>query len=212
MSTKRYTIGGQLVIAERNKSAMGNRPVVKGPLPLWYVRDLPPLQVGDIFAFKADHGFEQWVVSKQNATTWHYAVAGQSFDADSFRGPDREIIGSINKGVATELLSAYGYRHMRIYRPKIAKSLGFDQLFLRRCDYYGAYEYNWLGLAETAIEYYLREFGVKIHLPLSHRFYCIQFVARLWKDFGTYLVNDWELATPLDMEQSPNMDRIWGTF
>lgn len=210
--TKSYIIGNQRVIAQVRKSSLGNRPVVSGPQPLWKVDQLPPLMVGDILAFKADPGFEQWAVAKEHAITWHWALAGAYLPQDAYGEADYQIIGSINKGIATELLSAYEYRPMRIYRPEVKDQEAVANAILKRCAYYGAYEYNWLGVAESAIDYLIKDFGIAIHLPVHHRFYCIQFVARLWQDFGIYLVPDWELVTPHDMENSKHMQLIWGVY
>ena len=210
------------LITPKGRSATRNRPVTLlvglGPQPIWFFNQLPPIYVGDIFAFKAEPGFEQWAVAKENALTWHWALAGKALPVDQFSGVDQEIIGSISKGVATELLSAYQYRHMRIYRPKLprgidwASQISLELPILKRCAYYGAYEYNWLGVGESAIEYFLKYLGIKINLPIGHRFYCIQFVARIWQDFNFPLVKDWEQVTPYDMEHSPQLELVWGTF
>lgn len=219
MRSKVYKIGNMRVQAINKKSAMGNRRVLAGPPPLWTVTQLPVLMVGDILAFKAEPGFEQWVVSRQGAVTWHWALVGEWFPPDVNSGvqgfaafEDRQIIGSINKGIATELLSAYNYRQMRIYRPKLNHQVSLRNDILRRCAYYGSYEYNWLGVAESAVEYLLKEIGIRVRLPVSHRFYCIQFVARIMQDFGLHLVDDWQGVTPYDIENSSKLEKIWGTF
>lgn len=213
--TRSYNIGGRQVLAEVRKSPMGNRQVVAGPQPLWTIDQLPPLFVGDNLAFKAEAGFEEWVVAKQGAITWHWAQAGLYLPGDDQSPADYQIIGSINKGVATENLSSYQYRHMRIYRPIVQDervSSIYSYRILKKYGEYGADRYDWLGVGEAAIVYLAKEFGIHLHLPVTHGFYCIMFNAKIWLDMGIPLVDEWRYVTPAEMENSPVLRKIWGTF
>ncbi len=181
---------------------------------IWTIDQLPPLKVGDCLAFKAQPGFEQWAVGLEGALTWHWALAGIQLPADQYGGPDYEIIGSINKGVAQELLSAYQHRHIRVYRPDLPEGEQ-DVLaasILKRYAYYGGFEYNWLGVNEAALAYFLKYIGIKVHLPLNHRFYCIQFVCQVWSDFDLPLYDQAEPPTPYDLENTNQLKLKWGTF
>ncbi len=212
--TRSYTIGGRQVMAEVRKSPMGNRQVVTGPPPLWTIDQLPPLLVGDNLAFKAGDGFEEWAAARQGAVTWHWAQAGIYLVPTSKTPADYQIIGSINKGVATENLSAYEYRDMRIYRPVLpnGRQQELTTQILYKYGEYGAAKYDWLGVGEAAVIYLAKELGISLHLPITHGFYCIKFDAKIWLDMGLQLVEDWEHVTPGDMENSKKHELIWGTF
>ena len=186
----------------------------QGP-PIWKVSDLPALLAGDGLAFKADPGFQEWAIGLEHALTWHWAMAGLPLPADDFGGPDYQIIGSISpKGVATELLSAYQHPHMRIYRPNLPD--GYQACLyasvLKQAAYYGAYEYNNLGVGESALAYFLKYLGIKLRLPVNHRFYCLQFYCQIWADFDFPLYDKDHPVTPYDLENTDQLQLIWGTF
>lgn len=187
---------------------------MKIPEIIWEMEELPPILVGDALAFKAQGAFQEWAVGLQGALSWHWAVAGMWLPEDEFGPADREIIGSINKGIAQELFSVYQTRHMRIYRPTLPKDEQerLAMPLLKRCAGYGAWEYDWLGVNEAAVVFILREIGLKLRLPANHRFYCIEFVNRLWHDFGLPLYNEEGPVTPRDLEQSDRLELIWGTY
>ena len=213
---KLKNINGSSAVVSKKKSALGNTAVLIGGTKIWTIDQLPDLYVGDILAFGADPGFQHFVVSLQHATTFHWAIVGERLDATDTTPLDYQIIGSINKGIATENLSAYQFRQMRVYRIKgmsIEEQILLRIKILYQCGYYGAYQYNWLGVAEAAIIFLLKEIGIKLHLGfINHRFYCIQFDARLWSDIGYDLVQDWQFVTPYDMETTPKLKIAWSTF
>lgn len=198
----------------KNTTAMGNRPRISAPKPIWTFDDMPSLMVGDLLAFKADPGWQEWAVGLQGAKTFHWAIAGIGLPPDDLCGYDREIIGSINKGVAQELLSAYRHRHMRVYRPNLPMGVqdSLRNAILKRAAYYGSYGYDWLGVSEAAVSFILREIGIRLHCPTNHRFYCIEFVCQLWADFNFPLYDMDHPVTPVDLETSPQLKLIWGTF
>lgn len=203
-----------------NRSAMGNRPYQPRPArmalkpPIWTIDQLPPLKIWDGLAFKAEPGFEEWAIHLEQAESWHWAGAGMPLPADQYGPADREIVGSINKGVATELLSAYQWRHMRIYRPEMmpAHPQPAPEDVKKRCAYYGAYQYNLLGVDEAALAYFARYLGIKLHLTDNHRFYCIQFYNRILADFYFVHYDPDYPVTPHDMENLPGLKKIWGTY
>lgn len=181
---------------------------------IWELKDLPELKVGDGLAFKADLGFEEGIVGIMGAVTWHWAMAGQELPADDFSGADRVIVGSIVKGIAEELLSSYESRHMRVYRPQLPEGIQ-DALalpLLKRCYYYGACEYDFLGITNVTLWFLLRHFGLKWWMRKDMRFYCIEFLNQIWADFDFPLVDGGEPAMPSNMEDSPQLKCIWGTF
>lgn len=204
----------------KNRSAMGNRPYLPGgeyfafKPPIWKIDELPALETWDGLAFKAEPGLEEWAIHLEQAESWHWAGAGLPLPADQYGPADREIVGSIDKGVATELLSAYQWRHMRIYRPEMMPEhpRPAPEDVKKRCANYGAYRYNLLGVNEAAVSYLLRYLGIKVHLTVTHGFYCLQFYNRILADFSFVHYDPDYPVTPYDMENLPGLKCIWGTY
>lgn len=185
-------------------------------VPPWTFADLPQLLIGDLFAFRVDPGFAAWAVQFNDAITWHWAMAGIYLPADAVGGPeDRQIVGSIHKGIATELLTSYQHRPMRVYRPKLPEGIqeSLATAILKRYAFYGEYTYNTIGLEEAPADFMLRRWGIQIPTPQGKTFYCIQFCAQVWADLG-YPLYDASLGavTPYDLENSPMLEKIWGNF
>jgi hypothetical protein len=105
-------------------------------------------------AFQADPGFEAWAAHLNDAVSWHWALAGQYLPADQYGPADRQIVGSLQKGIATELLSTYGHRGMRIYRPKLPAGVqaSLENALLKRYAHYGAYRYNFIEVYEAPFQ------------------------------------------------------------
>lgn len=185
------------------------------PVQPWTLADLPPLLVGDNFAFQVDPGFDAWVVQWNNAVSWHWALAGLELPADQYGPADRQIVGSLQKGIATELLSTYGHRGMRIYRPKLPSGVqeSLTNALLKRYAYYGAYTYNFIQVYEAPADYLLRAQGIQIPTPQGNRFYCLQFCAQVWADMGYPLYDASKgTVTQADLENSPMLEKIWGNY
>jgi hypothetical protein len=184
------------------------------PFPVWTIDQLPPLKIGDGLAFKAAPGIQEKLIESMGASTWHWALAGQPYPSDEFSGPDYGIIGSIKKGIATELLSEYQCRHMRIYRPVLPGDYqdSLSGSILKRCAYYGNYDYNWLDVTRIPFWYFLRPFGLQWQVLSHTSFYCLQFYNQIWADFDFPLVDGNEPATPWNLENSPQLELVWGTF
>lgn len=189
-------------------------PTVQAVQP-WSLSDLPPLLVGDCLAFQADPGFEAWAVQWNGSVSWHWALAGEELPADEYGPADRQIVGSLDKGIATELLSTYGHRGMRIYRPKLPAGVQarLKNALLKRYAYYGAYKYSFIEVFEAPGDYILRSFGKQLPTPGGNRFYCLQFDAQVWADMGYPLYDPSKgSVTQVDLENSPMLELIWGNY
>jgi len=180
----------------------------------WELSNLPPLLVGDCLAFEAT-GWQK-IVYIIGARSFHWALVGQKLVNDDISAGDYAVCDSIDKGICTHLLSEYRYRNMRIYRPILETNHqeAMAPWLIKRYCYYGDQRYDWKGVLAVTTWLLLRKLGLNIEWWVhdSNRFWCLEFNEIVWRDLGYPLVPESEPPHPGNMENSPMLKLIWGTF
>lgn len=173
------------------------------------------MNVGDNLAFAAE-GWQKPAVKVIGAKTFHWALVGERVIDDEISIGDYSIADSISKGITRHLLSEYRHRNMRVYRPKLPP--GHQDIFARNIvklfDYYGDQCFDTKGVLMVAVWCLLRKLGLQVEWweHNSRRFWCLEFVEIVWRDLGYPLVPVSEPPYPTNMENSPMLELIWGTF
>lgn len=193
----------------------------KGKL-IWTLKDLPPLLIGDNLAFKAE-GYQVPLVHFIGAESFHWALAGREMVDDELSIGDYSVHDSIDKGITGHLLSEYQHRHMRIYRPVLpdGKQDELAEKLYKRMLYYGDQKYDWKGVIICGVWVLLHKCGSNIEWweHNSSKFWCLEFNNIVWRDMGEIwstpgpgLVPDKEPPYPTNMERTPRLKLIWGTY
>ncbi len=182
---------------------------------IWKLTELPPLLTGDNLAFKAE-GIQVPQVKIIGAVTYHWAMAGERVADDIVSAGDYSVFDSTSKGITAHLLSEYQTRHMRVYRPRMepGEQDRLKDLILKRCYYYGLDRYDFKGVFLVVIWCLLRKLGFEVEwwVHNAKRFWCLEFNNTIWRDLGYPIVVDSEPPYPTNMENSPLLEEIWGTF
>jgi len=182
---------------------------------IWSLDDLPDLRIGDNLAFRAE-GIERPMMKLIGADTFHWAMAGAPVCDDSVSEKDYSVFDSTAKGITAHLLSEYQCRHMRVYRPKMGFAI-YEKLrepIIKRYLYYGDQLYDWKGVGMVSLWCLLHKFGFQVEWweHNSHRFWCLEFNEIILRDLWKPLVPIIEPPYPKNMENSPLLEKIWGTF
>lgn len=197
---------------------------------VWDLGDLPELKTADNLAFKAE-GIQVPQVKLIGAVTYHWELVGEQRINDSISVADWSAVGSISKGISTHLLSQYRHRHMRVYRPKLLLGVqdGLKPYLLKRYDHYGDQHYDKKGVVMVGAWCLAHKAGWNVEWweHNNSAFWCLEFNNLIWRDMGELkdesgllispipgfmLVPDTEPAYPTNMENSPNLELVWGTF
>jgi hypothetical protein len=178
----------------------------------WELSDLPKLKVGDCLAFEAE-GWQK-VVSIIGAKSFHWAMVGERLIDDDISTGDYAVVDSISKGICTHLLSEYRYRGMRVYRPHVPNQEAKKRYLIKRYCYWGDNRYDWFGVLAVALWLLLRKIGLDPEWWVhdSNRFWCLEFNEIVWRELGYPLVPENEPSHPGNMENSPMLKLIWGTY
>lgn len=183
---------------------------------VWFLTDLPELKTGDNLAFRAQGTLQRLQVKLIRAATYHWALVGDKRVDDELSVGDWEVVDSTSKGITAHLLSEYQYRHMRVYRPKLLPAVQdtLKPYLLKRYNYYGDQRYDYWGVGMVALWYLLKKVGFNVEwfVHNSKKFWCLEFNELVWRDFGFPLVSSTEPPYPTNMENSPMLELIWGTF
>lgn len=181
---------------------------------MWNLDYLPPLKTGDLLAFKAQGRLQQWLVGLTGALTWHWALVGRPQPDDELSQRDWSVAESISKGIARTLLSDYQDRHMRIYRPALpeGEQERMAPFIMKRCNAYGRAGYDVMGVTNAGLWFVLRHFGLKSWIRRDMKFYCIEFCNQVWADLDFPLVDMESWPVPANMENSDQLELVWGTF
>lgn len=182
---------------------------------IWTLNDLPSLLVGDNLAFKAE-GYQVPLVSLINAESFHWAMVGARQIDDEVSIGDYGVHDSTSKGVTAHLLSEYQTRHMRVYRPVLTpgRQEELKQQLLKRYLYWGDQKYDYFGVAMVGVWWIAHKVNPNVEwfVHNSSKFWCLEFNFVVWRDFGLLLVPESEPPHPGNMEKSPNLKLIWGTY
>ncbi len=182
---------------------------------IWNLSDLPELKTGDNLAFKAE-GIQVTQVKIIGAVTYHWGMVGEELVVLTGADSDYSVFDSTSKGITAHLLSEYQNRHMRVYRPRMepGEQEGLKDLILKRYYYYGDQHYDYGGVAMVALWCLLRKLGLKVEWFVhdSSRFWCLEFNEIVLRDLWRPLVPITEPPYPTNMENSPLLEKIWGTF
>jgi hypothetical protein len=194
--------------------ALPQTGVAKGKT-IWTLNDLPPLLVGDNLAFKAE-GYQVPLVSLIDAESFHWAMVGARQIEDEFSIGDYGVHDSTSKGITAHLLSEYRTRHMRVYRPVLApgRQEELKQQILKRYLYWGDQKYDYFGVVMVGVWWIAHKVNPNFEwfVHNSSKFWCLEFNFVIWRDFGLLLVPEIEPPHPGNMEKSPNLKLIWGTY
>ena len=180
----------------------------------WELSELPDLKVGDCLAFEST-GWQK-IVKLIGARSFHWGMIGGPLQDDSISEGDYSIFDSTSKGITAHLLSEYRARGMRVYRIRIEDDYHKElaPLLMKRYFYYGDQRYDWFGVLAVATWLLLRKLGFNVEWWVhdSNRFWCLEFNELVWRDLGYPLVPENEPPHPGNMERSPALKCIWGTY
>lgn len=179
---------------------------------------MPLLRPGDLFATPAKGGFQKWVCNTflDGAETWHWGIITRVFQGEGMTVSDRYGISeSIGKGVASGLLSFYDDKTIRIYRPREVDKLDFSflnyHIHYLACRYGRAY-YDFPVFLDIGKWFILRRLGIKSKIRKDARFYCQEYVVRIWRDIGINLITNDQYPVCKNLEQSTEMKLIYREF
>lgn len=180
-------------------------------------RHMPELLPGDLFATPAKKGFQKWVCKHflDGAETWHWGIITRIYPGGDNSTGKYAISESIGKGVASGLLSFYDDKTIRIYRPYEIDKLDFSFLNYRvhylAC-YYGRSPYDFPVFLDIGKWFILRRLGIKSKIRKDARFYCQEYVVRIWRDLGINLITNTEYPVCKNIEHSLEMKLIYREF
>lgn len=182
---------------------------------VWKLADLPELRAGDNLAFKAE-GIGAIQARIIGAVSYHWGMVGERVVDDPESTGDYSVFDSTNKGITAHLLSEYQTRHMRIYRPKMEPGVyvALKDHIMKRYYYYGDQRYDYVGVLMVALWCLLRKLGLSKEwwVHNSRKFWCLEFNEVVLRDLWEPLVPTDEPPYPTNMENSPKLELIWGTF
>lgn len=182
---------------------------------VWNLADLPELKTADCLAFRAE-GIQVFQVKIIGAITYHWGMVGERVTDDSVSAGDYSVFDSTSKGITAHLLSEYQTRHMRVYRPRmeLGEQERLKELLMKRYYYYGDQRYDYKGVIMVALWTLLRKLRLKVEWWVhdSSKFWCLEFNEIVLRDLWKPLVPTTEPPYPTNMENSPMLELIWGTF